>query len=73
MKPLRLFLVNVGLRTFSSFSVVPPMGLLALAAHVRQKFSMEIQLVNQRLENCTADDLARRASLLGADIVVSPP
>lgn len=69
MKPIRLFLVNVGLRTFSNFWVLPPMGILALAAYLRQRFPMEIQLLNQRLENCTADEIARRANKFKADIV----
>lgn len=69
MKPLRLFLVNVGLRTFSNFWVVPPMGVLALAAYLRQKFPLEIRVVNQRLENWTAEQIARQAGEFGADIV----
>lgn len=69
MKSLRLFLVNVGLRTFSNFWVVPPMGLLSLAAYLREKLNIEICIVNQRLENCTSDELARRAREFGADIV----
>ncbi len=69
MKSLRLFLVNVGLRTFSNFWVVPPMGVLALAAYLRQKFPLEIRVVNQRLENFTAEEIARQAAEFGADII----
>lgn len=45
------------------------MGIMALAAYLREKFPLEVRIVNQRLDNCTAQELARRASEMGADIV----
>ncbi len=69
MKRLRLYLANVGLRTMAFPLVTPPIGLMSLAAYLRQKFDVEIMLVNQRLDNCTPETLVRRAADFGADIV----
>jgi len=62
-------LVNVGLRTFSNFWVYPPLGLMSLAAYVRTKFPVDIRILNQRLDNCGADEIAKRAKDFGADLV----
>ncbi len=69
MKRLRVLFVNVGLRTFSNFWAIPPMGILALAAYVREKLGAEVAVINQRLDNCTAKDIARRARELDANVV----
>lgn len=69
MKRLRLFLANIGRRTFTYYLATPPMGILYLAAYLRSKFDIDIQLVNQRADDCTVDQLARRAIEFEADIV----
>ncbi len=69
MKPLRLFLANVGLRSYLYPLATPPLGPLYIAAYLRTKFPMEIKVVNQRLEGCTYDALARMALDFEADIV----
>lgn len=45
------------------------MGLLALAAYIREKLGMKVAIINQRLDNCTARDIARSAREFGADVV----
>ncbi|MCP4641430.1 MAG: B12-binding domain-containing radical SAM protein [bacterium] len=47
----------------------PPLGLLYLAAYVREKFNLEIRLVDQRLENCSIDELARQVVEFEPDIL----
>lgn len=69
MKRLRVFLVNVGLRRRLYPLVTPPLGVLYLAAYIRSKFDADLRVVNQRLENCSADELTRRALEHKADII----
>ncbi|MBN2546854.1 MAG: B12-binding domain-containing radical SAM protein [Spirochaetes bacterium] len=69
MKSLRLFLVNVGFRTIDFPLVTPPMGILYLAAYLRTKFNLSIQIINQREENYSCDEVIRRAVFFSADIV----
>jgi len=78
MKPLRMFLANVGRRKPMLFpEVMPPMGVLYLAAYLRTKFDLTLEVVNQRMDNCSNDELARRAVEFRADVVgfgsMTPP
>ena len=50
MKPLRIFLARVGFQSLSQLDVSPPIGLLCLAAYARERFDVEIQIVDQRAE-----------------------
>jgi len=45
------------------------MGLLALAAFVRQRMQAEVAVINQRLDNCPPDAIAERARAIEADVV----
>jgi len=69
LKKKRLFLVNVGLRSPLYPLVSPPMGPLYLAAWLRERFPLEIQIVNQRLDNQSFQEIARMAVAFEADIV----
>ena len=69
MKPLRILLVQVGRRRAMYPHVSPPMGILYLAGYLRSKFDTEIRLVSQRLENCSNEEVVRRAVDLNADVV----
>jgi radical SAM superfamily enzyme YgiQ (UPF0313 family) len=69
MKPLRLFLANIGYHTRVFPLVTPPFGLMALAAYLRSRMSVETMIVNQRLDNCTVQEVVRRAVEFGADAV----
>ena len=69
MKKLRLFLANVGLRSRLYTLVTPPMGSLYIAAWLRERFPLDIKVVNQRVENDSCDEIARMAIDFDADIV----
>ncbi|HOZ45294.1 MAG TPA: radical SAM protein [Candidatus Hydrogenedentes bacterium] len=69
MKRVRIFLANVGLRRPLYPLVTPPMGLLYLAAYLRQRFDADIRVVTQKLDNCSNDHLVRQAQNFGADVV----
>ncbi len=69
MKPLRIFLARVGFQSLSQLDVSPPIGLLCLAAYARERFDVEIQIVDQRAEGISNLELARRAVRFDADIV----
>jgi radical SAM superfamily enzyme YgiQ (UPF0313 family) len=45
------------------------MGLLYLAAYVRERFPVEIRVVNQRMEGCSNEALAKMALDFEADVV----
>lgn len=66
---VRVFLANVGLRRPLYPLATPPMGLLYLAAYLRRQFDTEIRIVNQRLDNISADELARQAAAFDPHIV----
>ena len=66
---IRVFLANVGVRSFNNYWVVPPMGILMLAAYLREKMPVDLMLVNQRLDNCTPEALAQQAVAFNADVV----
>ena len=66
---LRMFLANIGHHRLLAPLVSPPMGIMYLAAYLRTKFDLDIQLANQRESNCTNEELARQAIDFEADIV----
>ena len=69
MKKLRLFLANIGLRSPLYQLTTPPMGLLYLAAYLRERLPLEIRVVNQRIEGCSNEALARMALDFEPDVV----
>src|SRR6056297_366512 len=69
MKHFRLFLANIGKRQAEFPLVTPPMGIMYLAAYIRSRFDVSIRLVNQKIENCSNDQLIRMAVDFRADIV----
>jgi len=69
MTRLRVFLANVGRRTFTYYITTPPMGILCLAAYLRSKFDLDIRVVNQRVDNLTTEQIARQAIAFHADVV----
>ena len=69
MKKLRIFLVNVGLRSRLYPLATPPLGIMYIAAYLRERFPLEIKLVNQRVEDCSHDDIIRQIIDFDADIV----
>ncbi len=69
MRQVRLFLASVGRRPALYSLVTPPMGLLYLAAYLRAKFHVAIRIEDQRLSNCTDDELVQAAVDFRADVV----
>ncbi len=49
--------------------ITPPLGLLYIAAYLRERFPLDIQVVHQRVANWSSEELARRAIDFKADIV----
>ena len=47
----------------------PPLGIMYLASYIRSKFDADIMLVNQKLDNCTNDQLICKAIEFKADII----
>ena len=68
MKKMRLLLVNVGHRSVNMPSVSPPLGILSLAAHIRNCFDLDIRLIDQRAENCSNASVLKRIAEFAPDI-----
>lgn len=68
MRRFRLFLARVGRRTVRCPSVSPPLGILGLAAAVRKRFPVDIELMDQMVDNCSPLDVVRRAIAFDGDI-----
>lgn len=66
---MRVFLANIGFRSYLYPLVTPPLGLLYIASYLRSKHPVEIQVVNQRIEGCSFDQLAKQAVDFDADII----
>lgn len=49
--------------------VMPPLGLLYLAAYLRERFPVEIQIIDQRLEYLSQEQLVRKIVSFEPDIV----
>jgi len=69
MKKPRVLLVNVGARSFRQFWVAPPLSILTLAAYLREKMSVDLLLVDQRADRCSATEIGTRAAAFGADLI----
>lgn len=69
MSKLRILLVNVGLRRPLYPLATPPMGILYLAAYLRERFDAEIRIIDQRLGDCPPDELVRRALDIQPEII----
>ncbi len=69
MKPFRMLLVNVGYHTRMFPLVTPPMGLMALAAYLRERLPVEPLIINQRLENTPIEEVVRRGRDFGPDVI----
>lgn len=69
MKRLRIFLACLGRNAFNFPGATPPLGILSLAAYIREHFSVDLRLVDQRAENCSIDQLAQKIIGFEPDIV----
>lgn len=68
MRPLKIFLASLGFRR-SVLGVTPPLGIMYIAAYLRQKLNVEIRIVNQKISNMPNDELVKQAKEFGADVV----
>ena len=68
-RPLRVFLVNVGLRLPLYPLATPPLGIMYLAAYLRERFDVEIKLLNQKVRNDSNEEIAQMAAEFEADVV----
>ncbi len=69
MKPFKLLLINVGKRRPMYPSVTPPLGIMYLAAYLREKMPCEVQLINQKIENLSRDRIVKMAGEYGPDVI----
>ncbi|HDP33988.1 MAG TPA: B12-binding domain-containing radical SAM protein [Candidatus Hydrogenedentes bacterium] len=65
----RLLLALVGPPPKELLYVTPPLGLMYIAAWLREQFALDIRIVNQRLEKWTTERLAREIIEYAPDIV----
>lgn len=68
-RALRVFLVNVGLRRPLYPLATPPLGIMYLAAYLRERFNVEIKLLNQKVDNNSCQEIAQMAEAFQADVV----
>ncbi len=69
MRPLRIYLANVGFRRPLYPLATPPLGIMYLAAYLRDRFETVIRLCNQKLDNPSNEEIAREAIAFQADVV----
>jgi len=69
MNPIQVLFIRVGVRNTSQPHVSPPMGVLCLAAHLRERFETNVRIIDQREENYSVPELAQMTRDFGADIV----
>lgn len=68
MRPLKIFLASLGFRK-TILGVTPPLGIMYIAAYIRQKFNVQIRIINQKLFNTPNDEIVKQANEFGADII----
>ncbi len=68
MRPLKIFFAGLGFRK-SVLGTTPPLGLMYIAAYIRQKFNVEIRIINQKVNNTPDDEIVKQAKEFRADIV----
>jgi len=69
MKKIRIALMNAGKRQPVMPLLTPPLGIMYLAAYLREKFKSDILLINQKVDNVPNDRLVSRIREFEADVV----
>jgi radical SAM superfamily enzyme YgiQ (UPF0313 family) len=69
MRRLRIFLARAGFQDLNQLDVSPPIGLLYLAAYVRERLDVDIRVVDQRAEGISNKQLVQQAVDFEADVV----
>jgi radical SAM superfamily enzyme YgiQ (UPF0313 family) len=65
----QILLINIGRQTVTVPAITPPIGLLYLAAFVRDRCRVDVHIIDQRAENCSCDSIISRAISLPSDII----
>jgi len=69
MKHLRVLLVNVGFRPYENRVYSLPLGVMYLAAYLRERLDVDVRIINQKVYNLPDDEVVRSAVDFGADVV----
>lgn len=70
MKKCTIVLALISRRTLDDNSTLPPLGLMSIAAWLRSRIpGLDLKLINQREDNCSVADIARRIVNFQPDIV----
>lgn len=69
MKRLRIYLANIGFRRPLYPLATPPLGIMYLAAYLRERFNVNVKLCNQKLDNPSNRQVAQEAIEFDADVV----
>lgn len=69
MRRTRVFLARIGARDLAQPHVSPPLGLLYLAAYLRERLPVDLRVLDQRLENCPNRELVETIAAFRPDIV----
>lgn len=69
MKRLRVFLVNAGLRPAFYPITTPPLGVMYIASYLRSRLDVDIRIADQRLSNCSNEEIVRQAADFEPDVV----
>lgn len=68
MRPLKIFFASLGFRR-SVLGTTPPLGIMYIAAYLRQKINVKIRIINQKVNNMPNDEIVKQAKEFGADVV----
>ena len=68
MRKLRLVLVSVGHLPSANPRLCLPLGVMSLAAYARERFDLDILLIDQRAENCSNTSLIDRVAAFAPDV-----
>lgn len=69
MRRIKIALINIGFRSTVYPLLTPPVGLLALAAYIREHFDAHILILNQRVDNAPTDKIIRQVAAFQPDVV----
>lgn len=70
MKKYTIVLALISRRTLDDNSTLPPLGIMSIAAWLRSRLAgLEIHLLNQRVDNCAVEEIARQIIDLKPEVV----
>ena len=69
MSKVRVFLARLGRTTANYISICPPLGLLYIAAYLRERFDLDIRLFDQRVEDCPPEEVIAQAIAFEPEVI----